>query len=464
MKNKNAVTPPRPIVSEETNSAYVETLKKLINCKTVFTNTGENDGEFQRFREIVATSFPTLHARAEYRLFGSGCFFYILKNEGAAKNLLLMSHHDVVEGGDGWETDPFVATEKDGCLYGRGTIDTKISIFAILMAVEELLSAGYTFPGVNLYIGSSNNEELSGDGMPLAVESFRNEGVRFDTILDEGGAITEGMIPGVERKSAMIAVHEKGRHFFTCEASTDTAGHVSLSSGRSDSAVSRLAAFITEVEKKKCRIYKPSFSPEVRETFLHHVPFMPFPLSFLFRNLSLFAPIIRKVMMKIPSAGQMLTTSVSFTTVSAGDGELPQVKAKTAATTMYLRCVREEDLYQGLGKIRKIAEKHGVTITAGERDYCKPTPVDCPSFRVTKETLAEVFPDVIVAPYLLTAGTDARRFTAIADDILRFAPVDLSRAQFGTIHNKNENITLKNVGECVLFYKRFVENYCRAET
>lgn len=78
---------------------------------------------------------------------------------------MLMSHHDVVDGDDEWQTEPFNVVEKDGYLYGRGTIDTKTPLFAELQVCEELL--------------------------------------------DEGGAITEGQIPGVGFKSAVVAVYEK---------------------------------------------------------------------------------------------------------------------------------------------------------------------------------------------------------------------------------------------------------------
>ena len=61
----------------------------------------------------------------------------------------------------------------------------------------------------------------------------------------------------------------------------------------------------------------------------------------------------------------------------------------------------------------------------------------------------EIFPDVIVAPFLLTAGTDARRFSDVADSILRFAPIDLDKKQFASIHSANEHIKIKNIGECV---------------
>ena len=76
-----------------------------------------------------------------------------------------------------------------------------------------------------------------------------------------------------------------------------------------------------------------------------------------------------------------------------------------------------------------------------------------------EEVLYENFPDVIVAPFLLTAGTDARRFTDVADSILRFAPIDLDKEQYASIHGANEHIKIQNIGQCVCFYKDIIKKY-----
>lgn len=216
-----------------------------------------------------------------------------------------------------------------------------------------------------------------------------------------------------------------------------------------------ISRFIAEVQSAK--IYKGRFYPEVKATFTRHVPYMFFPMNILFGNIGLFSPLIKKIMMGIPAASAMLSTSVSFQTVFAGDVSEPKFRAKSAEAIMFLRCVREEDLYEGLEKIKKIGEKYGVEIEEIERDYCRPTSYDSKGFKTVEAVLNANFPDVCVAPFLLTAGTDARRLTDVADCILRFAPIDLSKAQFATIHNANENIGIDNVGECVLFYKDFIK-------
>ena len=445
----------RKNVSAEKIGEYKKILSEMINCKTVFTENGENKAEFEKFYSVIEKNFPNISKKAEKLTFGSGCFFYVIKGKNAVKNILLMSHHDVVEGTPGWESDPFSATEKDGFLFGRGTIDTKTPLFAELMALEELLAEDFEFFGFNLYIGSSNNEECSGDGMLLAAEYFKKEGIVFETVLDEGGAITEGMIPGVKCKSAVVAVHEKSRHLFLCKTVSETQnGHGSFAKASSTPA-ERISRFVAEVSEKSKKIYKAKFYPEVKATFSRHVPYMSFPMNFLFGNVSVFAPLIKKIMVSIPAASAMLTTSVAFTSLSTTSGTGAQPKEATA--TMYLRCIREEDLYRGLDEIKKIGKKYGIEIEETLRDYCKPTDFNSKAFCDVENLLHKHFPDVAVAPFLLTAGTDARRLTDVAENILRFAPIDLSKSQFASIHGDNECIKIENIGECVVFYKDFIK-------
>lgn len=444
----------RKNTTEEKIKQYTETLKQMVDCKTVYTEDMINKDEYLKFYQVLEAAFPLLHKKAKRLTFGTGCFVYVIEGKRATKNIMLMSHHDVVDGGEDWNTDPFKAVVKEDSLWGRGTIDTKTPLFAELQACEELLEEGYEFPGMNVYIGSSNNEETCGDGMVLATEYFREKGIHFEAVLDEGGAIVTGMIPGVQSKSAMVAVHEKSRHVYRCKTTLQAKGHGGLNPNK-DNALIRMSQFIAEVNR--AHIYKGSFSAEVKATFQEHAPFMKFPLNFLFGNFTLFGPLIKQIMMHIPQTSAMLSTEISFTTMFAGDSSNEQVKAKEVQATMFLRCVREDDLLKGLGKIKQIGKKYGVEIEEVLRDYCEPTDFKGEPYKKLKEVLNQNFPDVIAAPFLLTAGTDARRFTGIADSILRFAPIDLDKEQYASIHSANEHIKIKNIGECVCFYKDFVK-------
>lgn len=456
LAKKNAVScdAPRKNVDEQKLEKYVGQLTKMIECRTVAD--GNSEAEFAKFRQVLRQEFPVVHEKAEILDF-DGCLVFVIKGKRASKNIMLMSHHDVVEEGGEWKYPAFCATVAEGALWGRGTVDTKTPLFAELRAAEELLSEGYDFEGINLYIGSSNNEERCGDGMPKAVAYFKENGIRFDTVLDEGGAVVCGMMPGVKRKSAMVAVHEKGRHTFICTALSTDKGHLGLNPVKSN-AIDRLSAFITET--KKAKLFDVHFYPEVREMFVRHAPYMSFPYRLLFANLWLFRPLLLKLLPIVsPQAGGMLSTTMNYTSIAGGSGS-SQVMAKTATATAFFRCVREEELKLQLKEIEKRAAKYDIKISAEIVDYCQPYSAKQEQFKVLEKVLNNDYPDVIVSPYLLTAGTDARHFSDIADCILRFAPIDLNKQQFASVHNPNENITIENIGECVCFYKDYIKEVC----
>lgn len=421
---------------------YTSIVSNMVSTKTVYSLYDSCKDEFKKFYKVVEESFPLISNKCNRLEFGTGCFVYELKGNNAKKNIMLMSHHDVVDATSGWNTDPFKAIIIDNKLYGRGSIDTKTPLFAIMMALEELLTENYDLSNLNIYIGSSNNEEVAGDGMPMAVKYFKEHNIHFDLVLDEGGAILENMIPGYTGKSAMVALHEKSRHLYKCSVSNKNKGHTGLN-GKSDSPVNRLTRFINEVNNTK--IYKAKFYPLVKETFKSHVPYMKGPMKFVFKNLTLFSPIVKKIMLNIPSASQMLSTSISFNNLN--------VNNNSGSCDMMIRCIIEDDMLKGYEEINSIAAKYDVNITLVERDYCRPSDYNSDYFKLVKKVLNNNFPDVTVAPFLLTAGTDARRFSDIADNIVRFAPIDLNKEQFAAIHGDNEYIKVENIGECVCFYE-----------
>lgn len=445
---------PRKNVSEEKLKTYIENLSALIRCKTVAD--GQNEKEFEKFRATIKKTFPLLHERAELKVFGGGCLIFKITGKNPVKNIMLMSHHDVVEAEGEWKQPPFEGIVADGALWGRGTVDTKTPLFAELTAVEELLEQNYSFNGINLYIGSSNNEEICGDGIPLAVQYFKENNIRFDSVLDEGGAIISGMMPGVTKKSAMVAVHEKGRHIYDCTLLNSDKGHLGLNPVKTN-VIDAMSEFIVDV--KKAKIPKSEFYPEVKEMFVRHAPYMSYPYRLLFANFGIFKGLLLRVLPLVSAqVSGMLQTNMYFTSIQAG--EAPQIQAKKINATAFFRCVREETLEKELLKFKEIAARHKVEVKENLRDYCRPFSGEQEQFKVLENTLHTVFPDVIVSPFLLTAGTDARHFTDIADCILRFAPIDLNKEQFASVHNPNENINVNNIGECVCFYKEYVKNVC----
>ncbi|MGN1442750.1 MAG: M20/M25/M40 family metallo-hydrolase, partial [Acutalibacteraceae bacterium] len=271
--------------SDEEINTYAGRLSEMIRCKTVSVKDSYDDTEFKKLRKTMEKLFPLVHKKAEKMTFSDDCWVYKIPGKNQNHNIMLMSHHDVVEVSGDWKFDGFSAHIEDGKMYGRGTVDTKTPLFAEFSAVEELLSEGFE-PECNLYIASSHNEELGGDGIPKANEYFKKNGIVFDVILDEGGAIIEPPLGGMNcDKCAMIAVHEKGRYYLNLKAEAANA-HASLTSAASHTPVERMAMFINEITTKD--IFVRRLNPQVIAMFEHLAPYCGFMMKLLFCNLWLF--------------------------------------------------------------------------------------------------------------------------------------------------------------------------------
>ena len=273
--------------TNERDLYYARRLAEIIRCKTVSRKEGFEPEEFLKLRRVIGTLFPLVTEKAERTILGEDAYLYKLPGKDPGRNVLLMSHHDVVEATGSWQEAPFAGVIRGGKLWGRGTVDTKTPLFAEFSALEELLLEGFEFP-VNVYLFSSHNEEYSGDGALLAHDYFIGHNIRFDWISDEGGAVIAPPMPGIGKKCAMIAVHEKGR----CTAqliAEPQQGHAGLA-GAHRTPVMRMAAFMTEVDEKKPFIRR--LHPEVRGMFEALAPYMAFPMRTVFSNLGLFSGLL----------------------------------------------------------------------------------------------------------------------------------------------------------------------------
>ena len=439
-----------PEFTQEQLAEYGKSLQEMIRCKTVSVKDSYDDTEFAKLRAVVQQRFPLLHQKTQRQIFAADCWMYKIPGKDDSRNILLMSHHDVVPADEEWKHDPFSGHIEDGVIYGRGAADTKGSLCAILAGMEEMLAEGFV-PEVNVYVLSSHNEELGGDGITSAREYFLQQGIRFEVILDEGGAIVDPPLGNMNcEKCAMVAVHEKGRCKVTCTA-TWASNHVSLT-GYKNNPVERMAAFIREISSEN--VFITRLSPPVTEMFSRLAPYCTFPMNLLFCNLWLFGGIIRKVLPGInATAGGMVGTTCAFQTIEGGTND------KYCKATAMLRNVSEEDLKADLEAFRAVAKKYGVEVEITHQEYYKPADMGSKAYAYTMDCLKEVFPRYPAAPYILPAGTDAWKLTPVCDCVLRFAPTRMDSKQLASIHAVNENIDVSAIAEAAAFYKYFAKNY-----
>lgn len=435
--------------SKSEQKEYAEKLGEMIRCKTVSAKDKFDDEEFKKLRDTMEKLFPTVHKTAEKMTFSDDCWIYKIKGKDENRNIMLMSHHDVVEAVGEWKYPGFCGEIHDGALWGRGTVDTKTPLFAEFEALEELLKEGFV-PECNVYIGSSHNEEIAGDGIPKALKYFEENNITFETVLDEGGAIIDPPLAGMKSKCAMLAVHEKGRHEITCTAEEGNF-HAGLTAN-TNTPVARMSAFISEINSKN--IFISRLYPEVKAMFTDLCPYTPIVMRVIFSNLWCFSGILKTLMPKFnPQAGAMVGTTCAFNEIEGSN------KAKKCTSKAMLRCVNDKDLEKDIENIKKIADKYNIKVEVTSAEYHKPADMSKEAFSYTKKCIAEIFPDVVPASYILPAGTDARHLSDICPCVVRFAPIQMNSQQFASVHSENENISLEAIGNAVVFYKHYIKNY-----
>ena len=430
---------------------YGKTLSKMVQKETVSSRFEPDRTKFYEFHELLEELFPVFHENCEKHVFNGSLLF---KWTGTGKNepILLMSHHDVVEANGTWEHEPFSGDiDEKGRVWGRGTVDTKASLFCIITAVEELMKDGFK-PECDVYIASSCTEEWSGEGAPLTAKYLKEQGVNLALLLDEGGMIVEKPVGGVNGIYGMVGVVEKGYGDVKFIARSK-GGHASAP-GKNTPLV-RLGKFMAEIEKNNP--FEVQFTETVEEMFHRMAPNMDFGMKVIFANMELFKPLLKKLLPSISSAaGAMIKTTLAFTMAKGADGlnVLPQ----EAYVTGNMRFIQHQDDKASIELVRTIAKKYDIEV---EVIYAEsPAPIvdyKSKAFKMLEEVAAEVYPGVGICPYTMTGGTDAKYYSEVSKNSLRFAPLYIDDQQYASIHGLNENIYQGTLPMGVDFYKTIIK-------
>ena len=431
---------------------YGERLAQMVRKETVSSRFDSDKTKFYEFHEILEELFPLVHQTCEKHVF-NGSLLFKWSGKGKAEPILLMSHHDVVEANGDWEHEPFSGElDDEGRPWGRGTVDTKASLFCIFTAVEEKIREGFV-PEGDVYIASGCTEEFSGEGAPLTAAWLKEHNIHLRFLIDEGGMILDEPIGGVKGTYAMVGVLEKGYGDLKFIA-RGKGGHASAP-GRNTPLV-RLGRFMAAVEKKSP--FTSKFSPAVLEMFRRLTPNMAFGMKLVFANLWLFKPLLAKLMPLIsPPGAAMLHTTVAFTMAKGADGlnVLPQ----EAYVTANLRFIPHQPTDESIALITDMAKKFNLETEVLYKDYpCPVVDYKGDAFRLVEQTIGEIYPGVGVSPYVMTGGTDAKYYKDVCDDCIRFAPLYINKQQYESIHGLNENIYIGTLPMGVDFYKKIIEN------
>lgn len=437
-------------MSEITVNEAVSRFRQLIRIKTVSAKDGNFDKEeFAKFLPLLKELYPDAFSVLEAELINGFGILLKWKGKTASNPMVLMAHHDVVsDEGQEWTYPAFEAEIHDDCVWGRGTIDTKCIIAAILEGMNDLAKEGFV-PERDIYFASSNCEEIGGDTMPKIVEVFEQRGVQPGFVLDEGGAIMSSLPMGIKTPFAMIALSEKGWATLKLTAKAKNAAHgaKATSAGDKVSAPVKLMRALNKLEDSPS---KATITPALEGMLQSFAPHVSGPLNKVFENVAYLKPVIKKAMESNADTAAMIRSAIIINGYEATpvNGATPE----TATATVKVRIAPQDTLDEILAHIKKVI---GKDITVEVTDKSEPPRISdykTEAFDYIKETVKKVFPDVGVSPFILNAGTDSRHFTKICDKIYRFGAFRLDDDLFATVHSANERMPIKDYLKMVEFY------------
>lgn len=424
----------------------------MIQFKTVSNYDKEkmDMDAFKGFQNYLKSTYPLVHQVCERALIGHTGILYKWQGKHHNEPTVLMSHYDVVPVEEAyWSQKPFGGEVIGACIWGRGTIDTKITLLCTLESAEHLMKQGF-IPNQDIYFSFSGDEEVSGQSAPDIVNHLKEQGVRPHLVIDEGGVIIEGLFPGVNKEIALIGVGEKGYFDLKVDFKSQ-GGHASAPPA--SSVAGHVAKSICRIEGHKM---KSVITAPIKEMFNRLGRHASFGYRLIFSNLWLTAPLLKLLFRK--SGGQMnaLITTTHAITVMEGS-KAYNVMPPIVQLGINSRVLNTDTVDQTLKHLDKQLSGDYTYEVIEKREASKITDSKSQQFKLLEETIMGFFPEVIVSPYLMIAGTDSRHFCDISDHVLRFAPLRITKEELGLIHSNDERIRTETVFEGIQFYIELVK-------
>ncbi len=413
---------------------------------------------FADFHALLAAQFPRVHQHLQIERISEWSLLLRWPGSDAQrKPAMLLAHMDVVpvdpSTAASWQYPAFAGTVADGYIWGRGALDDKSNLIAQLEAIELLLAQGFV-PQRSLYFGYGHDEEIGGQqGAKKIVAALAARGERLAYTLDEGGAITLGIVPGIAQPVASIMSGEKGYASYALRVESE-GGH--SSTPKPDGAVIRLARALTRIDEHPL---PAQLTPPVAAMLDRLASYLPFATRLVVANREVLEPVLLNALGQGAITAALTRTTQAMTQLDAGfkDNVLP-TSARAVINFRLLPGQRIADLEQHL---REVIDDPGITLTLDTAFANEAPPLSdplAPEFALIEKTVNEVFPQALVSSGIVMATTDNRHYAGVADQRYGFAPFVYAPEDQARVHGINERISVEGYADMVRFYVQLLQN------
>lgn len=449
---KKQELPKAEAVSFDSDRA-VDALQQLVRCKTISSSdpTQEDDAEFRKLIDLLPTLYPRVYGFCTFAELPDRALLFQWRGKSDKNPSVMMAHYDVVPvNEDSWEKPPFAGILEDGILWGRGTLDTKVTFNGILSAAEYLIGEGFV-PENDIYFAFSGGEEVNGKGAANIVQWFIDNGIQPALVVDEGGAVVENVFPGVKAPCGLIGIAEKGMMNVKYTVHSG-GGHASAPLPKTP--ITTLAKACRRIVDKPFKMHITKPAAEMFDTLGRH---SIFPLKIVFANMWLFKPVLDLICRK--GGGEMnalCRTTTAFTQMQGSNGR--NVLPAEAWMISNMRLNPADSVESATQYLKKTIADDSVEMEVLES--FQPSPISetgCESWDKVATAVAQTWPGCIVSPYLMVQCSDSRHYGRLSNHVYRFSAMDMTAEERKTIHGNNERIRVRSIARAVEFYIRLMK-------
>ncbi len=447
-----------PLATYAAPPGAVERLSAAIQIQTLGERQMSPQGEvaFKQLHDLLESNYPQVWAlREEVPAAAYSVLYRWPGSDPELAPIVLLAHMDVVPVEESsleqWTHPPFSGAVMDGSIWGRGTLDDKSCVMSQLEAVNALMASGFS-PRRTVLLAHGHDEEVDGQGGALKiVEHLAAMDEKAWFTLDEGGAVTQGVIDSVDKPVATIMAGEKG-YLSVRLSAAGTGGHSSTPSN--DTAIFRLANALTALEASPM---PRRLIPAIGGLLDALAPEMPWAARVLINNRWLFESILLGQLEKSPTTAAMLRTTMAPTILQAGvkDNVLPN----SADAVLNFRLLPGDSVDDVLQHIATTIDDPRITVSVEPGFFSEAPPlsdVDSEAMNVLRDAIAQTFPDALIATGIVLATTDNRHYAPVRENGYYFAPFNYTPDTATQIHGINEHIGVDEYLRMIDFYQTLI--------
>jgi len=440
-----------------------ERLSTLVQIPTVSTQRWEDTdpAPFMRMLDALRSLYPKVFSTLHVEIINKYSLLMFWKGSDLELDpVLYTAHLDVVPADPAtltqWTAAPFSGEIRDGFVWGRGTLDIKSQVVAVLESVSTLIASGWT-PRRSIFLAFGADEEVGGKhGAREIAALLKERGVHLAALLDEGGSLLSGVIPGVDATVALLGNSEKG--YMSLKLWVDAQpGHSSTPPDQS--AIGIMASAIERLESQRLPIRPDAMVAMYR--FLGSA--VDFSMQMALANLWLFGGIVRQKLLASPETAASVRTTTAPTIFHSGVKD--NVMPARAEAVVNFRLLPGDSIGEVCEAVRRIINDDRVQFEPLEEaawEAAPVAPVDGAAFEALATTVRQVFPDVLPVPYLMLGATDSRHYAAICDNLFRFTPCLTEKDDLPRVHGINERISIEALGSMVKFFVQLMRTWDEA--